>query len=106
MKRYKASELRALPTLCVAQADNLKIDTGSLRVWLCRCGVADGMPYDEQITIERLIDGRWIRIAVYPGNVGAPSVCVHPMCTRRARPGRETCSEHWTDCPSATPWIR
>jgi len=40
------------------------------------------------------------------GNVGAPSVCVHPMCTRRARPGRETCSEHWTDCPSATPWIR
>jgi len=66
-KRYTAAELEDLPTLSVGQFDNLKIDTGSKRVWLCRCGVADGMPYDNQVTIEKLEDGRWIKIEEYPG---------------------------------------
>lgn len=37
------------------------------RVWLCRCGVADGIPLDNQITVERCIDGRWITTDTYEG---------------------------------------
>ena len=60
MRTFSANELRALPTLSVRQADDLKVDTGATRVWLCRCGVADGMPYDNQVTVERLHNGRWL----------------------------------------------
>jgi hypothetical protein len=67
MPRYTADELRSLPTLSVAQADNLKIDTGTERVWLSRCGIEDGEPYDDKITIERLRGGRWVTIEEYPG---------------------------------------
>lgn len=64
---YTAEELRDLPTLAQGQTDNLKIDTGTERVWLCRCGFEDGMPYDDMITIERLQDGRWVTVEEYPG---------------------------------------
>lgn len=65
--RPTAYELSKLPTLAVGQADNLKIDTGTIRVWLCRCGVADGMPYNNGVTIETLDDGRWIDVVTYNG---------------------------------------
>jgi hypothetical protein len=48
---YTADEIRDLPTLCVGQCCSLKIDTGTMRVWLCRVG--DG------VSIERYRDGRW-----------------------------------------------
>ena len=67
MPRYTAADLKDLPTLAQGQADNLKLDDGETRVWLCRCGVADGMPYNNQITIERLVDGRWITVETYEG---------------------------------------
>jgi hypothetical protein len=67
MRTYTAEELENLPTLATGQADNLKIDTGTIRVWLCRCGIADGMPYDNAITVERLINGRWVEVDQYPG---------------------------------------
>ena len=51
-------ELRKLPTLCTGQADDLKIDTGKMRVWLARCGPADGY-YGPKIMVEHLRDGRW-----------------------------------------------
>jgi hypothetical protein len=59
---FTLESLRALPTLSVGQADNLKFDEGGYRIWLCRCGVADGMPYDNQTTIERFEEtaGRWV----------------------------------------------
>lgn len=59
-KRYALAELEDLPTLCVGQADDLKIDDGSTRVWLCRCGVEDGMPFDNLVTVEFLENGRWV----------------------------------------------
>ena len=65
--RYTARDLVDLPTLSVGQADNLKVDDGTERVWLSRCGKADGMPYDNQITVERLRDGRWVTVSTYPG---------------------------------------
>ena len=67
MKHYTAKELRKLPTLCVGQADNLKIDDGKTRVWLCRCGIQDGMPFNNAITVETLTNGRWEETETYEG---------------------------------------
>jgi CDGSH-type Zn-finger protein len=72
MRRYAAKELAELPTLSTSQADSLKVEgqdeRGYYRVWLCRCGVADGMPYDNQVTVERLTaEGRWRTVEKYPG---------------------------------------
>lgn len=65
--RYTAAELRRRRTLSVAQADDLKIDTGKMRVWLARTGVEDGEPYDDKVTIEKLRHGRWEVVEEYPG---------------------------------------
>jgi CDGSH-type Zn-finger protein len=65
---YALAELEDLPTLAQGQADNLKIDTGEARVWLCRCGVEDGMPYDNAVTVEVLDNGRWVESHRYPAN--------------------------------------
>ena len=62
---FPLSYLESLPTIHSGHFDNLKVDTGSLRVWLSRCGVADGMPYDNQVTIEHLKNGRWVETAIY-----------------------------------------
>lgn len=64
---YRAKDLEDMPTLSVGQADDLKIDEGKRRVWLCRCGIADGMPYNNQITIERYIDNKWQTVETYEG---------------------------------------
>ncbi len=65
--KYTAKELKKLPTISSGQFDNLKIDDGRNRIWLCRCGIADGMPYNNQITHEKLIDGRWEEMEKYAG---------------------------------------
>jgi len=78
--RYTAAQLDAMPTLSVGQADDLKIERiqspgipgpGGLRVWLSRVGVLDGMPYDNQITVEEYQnvggDWNWVTVDEYPG---------------------------------------
>lgn len=67
MKHYTANELQEMPTLAMGQTDSLKVNNGEQRVWLCRCGVEDGMPYDNQVTIETLRDGQWVETAKYAG---------------------------------------
>lgn len=62
---YSLEELEALPTLAVGQTCNLKIEDGGLRIWLSRCGVADGEPYPNKVTEEVRIDGRWIDARYY-----------------------------------------
>lgn len=70
---YTAEELEGWETLSQGQADDLKvaefIDGFSWRVWLCRCGVEDGMPYDDMVTVEVLDprDHKWKDAARYPG---------------------------------------
>lgn len=66
MPRYTLKELKALPTLAVGQADDLKMDTGTVRVWLSRCTVEDGEPYDNKVTVECLLNGRWEETETYP----------------------------------------
>lgn len=62
---YTLAELEARETISSGQFDNLKIDDGTVRVWLSRCGVADGLKYDNGVTVEVLKDGRWVTARQY-----------------------------------------
>lgn len=64
--RYTLAELENLPTLSTGHTDNLKISEPGRKVWLARIGIADGMPYDHEVTVERLIDGVWTTTETYP----------------------------------------
>lgn len=66
-KVYTANELKTMPTILSGHFDNLKIDKGDLRVWLSRLTIADGMPYNDQVTIERKINGNWVVVDQYQG---------------------------------------
>jgi hypothetical protein len=48
----RAKDIENLKTLAVGQAADLKIDTGTFRVWLNRV--------TNEVEYERLIDGRWV----------------------------------------------
>jgi hypothetical protein len=56
---YTYAQLSQMPTLAVGQADDLKVDTGTVRVWISRVGKADGAASDHEISVEVLKDGRW-----------------------------------------------
>lgn len=61
MKKYTLKELKALPTLCIGQTDDLKIEVANKRVWLSRLTTElKGVPYNNQVTVEKYIDGEWI----------------------------------------------
>lgn len=66
-----AAALYGMPTLCVSQACDLKIELrGEVRVWLSRCGLDDGEPFARTIYIE-LFDadqGRWVDVGHYDGD--------------------------------------
>ena len=47
--------------------NDLKIDTGNSRIWLSRLTTLDGMPYDNQITIEVMRAGKWVIVDTYAG---------------------------------------
>ena len=66
-KVWSLTELRSRPTISAGQFDNLKIDLGELRVWLSRMTMADGAPYNNQVTVELLLDGRWCIFQQYEG---------------------------------------
>ena len=66
MKKFTLKELQQLETITQGHTDNLKIKTENTKVWLSRMTVEDGMPYDNMVTIEKLIDGRWEITEEYP----------------------------------------
>ena len=66
-KRYTFKELDDMPTIHSGQYDNMKIDTGTTRVWLSRMSVEDGMPYNNQVVVEILEAGRWVTAEEYEG---------------------------------------
>lgn len=65
MKKYTYKEIMELPTIEQGHFDNLKVSTKTRRVWISRMTLADGMCYNNQITIERLIRGNWFIIDQY-----------------------------------------
>ena len=62
---YSLQQLITLPTIGDSQFDNLKIETETTRVWLSRCGVEDGEPYPNKVTIEERINGSWKITNIY-----------------------------------------
>jgi hypothetical protein len=67
--KYRAVDFKGLEPLRQGHFDNTYIETPTLRVRLSRMTVADGMPYDNQIT-EEVYDmktGCWVTVAQYPG---------------------------------------
>jgi hypothetical protein len=56
------SQLRELPTLHQGQADDCKIESDTERVWLSRCTMEDGEPWDHKVTVERYIAGSWVEV--------------------------------------------
>ena len=62
---YTLKELKSLPTLSVGQAEDLKIETANRRVWLSRCKKEDGEPYNNKVTEEQYLDGRWVTARAY-----------------------------------------
>ncbi len=67
VRRYTAAELERKKTLSTGQCDDLKVDTGRERVWLSRCTRADGEPFNNKVTVEWLIAGRWKSVDEYQG---------------------------------------
>jgi hypothetical protein len=65
MKNYTLKELEELETISQGQADDLKIEDGNIRVWLSRMTIEDGMPYNNQVSIEKLQNGAWKVIDEY-----------------------------------------
>ncbi len=63
--RYTLEELEGLPTLAQGQTCDLKLQVGDRRVWLCRCSVENGEPYNNKVTIERLDNGCWVKHQQY-----------------------------------------
>lgn len=66
MRKYTLKELQAMETISQGYTDDLKIKTEDTKVWLSRMTVEDGMPHDNMVTVEKLIDGRWVTIEEYP----------------------------------------
>ncbi len=62
---YSLAELEEMEVLIQGQADDCLIDTPSMRLWLSRCGVEDGEPCDNKVTIEELRRGRWVEVGWY-----------------------------------------
>jgi hypothetical protein len=58
--QYTLAELEAMPTLCISQSDDLKVEDGDTRVWLARTTVLDGEPFDNRVTVERYDGRRWV----------------------------------------------
>lgn len=66
--------LEDLPVLSVSQACNLHIERdtidGTFRVWLSRCGLADGEPFENTVYLEESDreEGRWKDVAYFDGD--------------------------------------
>lgn len=65
--KYSASQLKEMPTLHSGHFDNLKVETPDTRVWLSRCGTADGEPYDDKVVVEKLKGCKWVVVDEYEG---------------------------------------
>lgn len=64
-ERIHYNSLKDSVSLCDNGSDDLLIDTGELRYWMSRMTEADGQPYNDAVTIERLMDGAWVTVLMY-----------------------------------------
>lgn len=70
--KFSVAEIKRMPTLESGHMDNLIAQTPGTRIWVSRMTTEDGMPYNNQVTVEALSKGSWVTIKVYrPGSGGA-----------------------------------
>jgi hypothetical protein len=61
MNRYTLAQLKAMPTITQGHVDDLKIhDDRSFKVWLSRLTREDGQTCDNEVTVERYVNGAWM----------------------------------------------
>jgi len=65
MKRLTLEEAKNMTVLSQGHFDNLIYEENNIRIWLSRMTIADGIPYDNQITVEEYCDGVWATLDVY-----------------------------------------
>lgn len=58
-------EALELPVISQGHFDNVIQETSEFRVLISRMTVADGMPYDNQISVLQLVDGSWQTVELY-----------------------------------------
>ncbi len=66
------AEIQSLATISSGHADDLKIDSDGVRVWLSRMTVQDGAAFDNEVTVEifHRSTGQWARYKSYPAVSG------------------------------------
>ena len=65
MQKYTLNELEAMPTLSQGQTDDLKVEKENVRVWLSRMTIADGMPYNNEVTVDIYDHNEWATVTKY-----------------------------------------
>ena len=70
--RPTTAQLEGRLTLAEGQAEDLKAEVTfhgqAARVWLSRCGVADGEPWEHTARLELREDGRWYTALEWNGD--------------------------------------
>jgi|SRR5581483_4132611 len=66
---FSLAALQAMQVIGVGHTDNIVLNTGVFKVALSRMTVADGAPYDHQVTIQKIrtVNGRneWVTVREY-----------------------------------------
>lgn len=67
MRHYTLKELEAMPTLEQGHFDNVKVSNDEIRVMISRMTIEDGMPYNNQVCVEKFDkdSGLWQIVDVY-----------------------------------------
>lgn len=67
------SLLRQLPPITEGTFADLVVDTGTMRVWRSRCGLADGEPFRHTVHVEATdADGCRYEVGYFDGDEPAP----------------------------------
>lgn len=72
---YTTAELKAMPVIEQGWTDNLHYHADGVKYWLARGDRTSGHPFDNTVTIERLVDGRWITVCEYNGDYPPATIC-------------------------------
>lgn len=61
-KSLSIDDINAADVISSAQFDDLLYDKDGLRIWVSRMSIEDGMPYNDQVTIEEYSETKrkWI----------------------------------------------
>jgi hypothetical protein len=64
-KKFSLAELDEMPTLHEGHCENVKYVDNDIKITLSRMTKADGMPYDNQVTVEKKVNGEWVKETQY-----------------------------------------